>query len=170
MDGQDTPHALENHAGRTAFIPRPSGYHNERPSAGLSRFCCIGMQNGSRVPTLSINSFLTPLPQCDILDLYEYERTMKKNYRQVLHMEEEESPPKVSLKPSSIDFGTVGYLRSVTKGLEVRNIGKVRKKENRVHILLLSIRFDPGRTLDTMRVPIRASGDGGANLCVCFWL
>jgi len=68
---------------------------------------------------------------------------MKKNYRQVLHMEEEESPPKVSLTPSSIDFGTVGYLRSGTKVLEVRNTGKVRRKENHVHVLLLSIKFDP---------------------------
>jgi len=73
-----------------------------------------------------MNSFLTPLPQCDILDLSEYETTMRKLRRRVSYMEEEESPPKVSLKPTSIDFGTVGYLGSATKALEVKNTGKVR--------------------------------------------
>lgn len=43
-------------------------------------------------------------------------------------MEEEETPPKVSLKPASIDFGTVGYSRSVTMTLEVKNVGKVSTK------------------------------------------
>lgn len=71
-----------------------------------------------------------PLPQCDILDLSEYEMTMKKLHRQVLHMEEEESPPKVSLTPTSIDFGAVGYLRSATKALEVKNTGKVCRKKS----------------------------------------
>jgi len=89
-----------------------------------------------------MNTFLTPLPQCDILDLSEHETTMRKLRRLVSHMEEEESPPKVSLKPTSIDFGTVGYLGSATKTLEVKNTGKVRRK-NRPHALLLQIRFDP---------------------------
>ena len=53
---------------------------------------------------------------------------MKKLHRLVLHMEEEETPPKVNLKPTSIDFGTVGYSRSATKTLEVKNTGKVSKK------------------------------------------
>lgn len=53
---------------------------------------------------------------------------MKKLNRQVLYMEEEETPPKVSLKPASIDFGTVGYSRSVTMTLEVKNVGKVSTK------------------------------------------
>jgi hypothetical protein len=48
-------------------------------------------------------------------------------------MEEEETPPKVSLKPTSIDFGTVGYLRSVTKTLEVKNTGKVSAK-SQIHV------------------------------------
>ena len=50
---------------------------------------------------------------------------MRKLNRQVLYMEEQETPPKISLEPASIDFGAVGYLRSVTKTLEVKNIGKV---------------------------------------------
>jgi len=66
-----------------------------------------------------------PSIQCDVLDLSEYETTMKKLNRQVLYMEEQETPPKVSLKPASIDFGAAGYLRSVTKTLEVKNVGKV---------------------------------------------
>jgi len=70
----------------------------------------------------------TPRPQCDILNLSEYETTTRKLYRQVLYMEEEETPPKVSLKPASIDFGAVGYLRSVTKTLEVKNTGRVSVK------------------------------------------
>jgi hypothetical protein len=60
------------------------------------------------------------------VDLSEYEMTMRKLYRQVLYMEEEETPPKISLNPTSIDFGTVGYLGSATKELVVKNIGKVR--------------------------------------------
>ena len=66
-----------------------------------------------------------PSTQCDLLDLSEYETTMKKLNRRVLYMEEQETPPKISLKPASIDFGAAGYLRSVTKTLEVKNIGKV---------------------------------------------
>ncbi|KAF9788098.1 DNase I-like protein [Thelephora terrestris] len=62
---------------------------------------------------------------CDVIELSEYEMTTRKLHRQVLYMEEEEAPPKISLEPSSIDFGTVGYLRSVTRALEVRNIGKI---------------------------------------------
>ncbi|KAF9653656.1 DNase I-like protein [Thelephora ganbajun] len=62
---------------------------------------------------------------CDILDPSEYETTVKKLHRQVLYMEEEETPPKVSLKPASIDFGTVWYLRSATKTLEVKNTGRI---------------------------------------------
>lgn len=58
---------------------------------------------------------------------------MKKLNRLVLYMEEEETPPKVSLKPTSIDFGTVGYLRSVTKTLEVKNTGKVSAK-SQIHV------------------------------------
>jgi phosphatidylinositol-bisphosphatase len=88
------------------------------------------------------NSLLTPLLQCDILDLSEYEMTMKKLNRQVLYMEEEETPPKVSLKPTSIDFGTVGYLRSVTKSARGENTGKVSRK-NPGCVFLLSIWFDP---------------------------
>lgn len=69
---------------------------------------------------------LIPRPvQCDILNLSEYETTAKKLNRQVLYMEEEEALPKVSLKPASVEFGGVGYLRSATKTLEVKNTGKV---------------------------------------------
>ena len=57
--------------------------------------------------------------------------TMKKLHRLVLYMEEEEAPPKVSLKPTSIDFGTVGYLRSAARTLEVKNIGKVSGERER---------------------------------------
>ena len=53
---------------------------------------------------------------------------MKKLNRLVLYMEEEETPPKIGLKPASVDFGTVGYLRSATKTLEVKNTGKVSTK------------------------------------------
>ena len=60
------------------------------------------------------------------MDLSEYEMTTRKLYRQVMYMEEEETPPKISLKPTSIDFGTVGYLRSASKELLVKNVGKVR--------------------------------------------
>lgn len=83
-------------------------------------------------------------------------------------MEEQETPPKVSLGPASIDFGAVGYLRSVTKTLEVKNIGKV--SENYRHMVLLPIwfqNFTHGRTLDTLRVLVRACGGRGTNLCVC---
>ena len=80
------------------------------------------MQNGPRAHTvLEIH----PFPQCDVLELSEYETTMKKLNRQVLYMDEQETPPKISLKPASIDFGAAGYLRSVTKTLEVKNVGKV---------------------------------------------
>lgn len=93
------------------------------------------------------NLLLVPLPQCDVLDLSEYETTMKKLRRSVLYMEEEETPPKASLKPTSIDFGTVGYSRSVTKTLEVKNTGKVseggKNKFFQAHAFLLSIKFDP---------------------------
>jgi len=68
--------------------------------------------------------------------------TMKKLNRLVLYMEEEETLPKVSLQPGSIDFGTVGYLRSVTRTLEVKNTGKVSKIKFQMHVILLSIRFD----------------------------
>ena len=60
------------------------------------------------------------------MDLSEYEATVMKLYRQVLYMEEEETPPRVKLEPTSIDLGTVGYLKSATRALVVRNIGKVR--------------------------------------------
>jgi len=50
---------------------------------------------------------------------------MKKLNRLVMYMEEEETPPKISLKPTPIDFGRVGYLRSATRTLEVKNTGKV---------------------------------------------
>jgi hypothetical protein len=70
--------------------------------------------------------FLTPSPQCDILDLAEYRTTMKKLHRMVLHMEEEEMRPMVTIEPASIDLGRVGYLRSATRMLEVKNSGKVR--------------------------------------------
>jgi phosphatidylinositol-bisphosphatase len=63
--------------------------------------------------------------QCDVMDVSEYEVTVRKLYRQVMYMEEEETPPKITLAPTSIDFGTVGYLKSVTKTLEVTNTGKV---------------------------------------------
>lgn len=51
---------------------------------------------------------------------------MKRLHRLVLHMEEEEMPPKVTIAPGSIDLGRVGYLRSAAKILEVQNTGKVR--------------------------------------------
>ena len=54
-------------------------------------------------------------------------------------MEEEETPPRISINPTSIDFGPVGYLRSITKTLEVRNTGKV----GRPHFLVFLIEFDP---------------------------
>ena len=85
----------------------------------------------------------------------------------VLHMEEEEMPPKVTIQPGSIDLGGVGYLRSATKVLEVKNTGKVREIEAHV----LQIRFDDaGGTLDTLCVLVRAVGGGGASVCVYFWL
>lgn len=55
---------------------------------------------------------------------------MKKLHRMVLHMEEEEMPPKVIITPPSIDLGGVGYLRSATNVLEVRNTGKVRRNRD----------------------------------------
>lgn len=57
--------------------------------------------------------------------------TTKKLYRQVMYMEEEETPPKISLKPTSIDFGTVGYSRSAARTLEVKNVGKVSGEEKK---------------------------------------
>ena len=79
---------------------------------------------------------------------------MKKLNRQVLYMEEQETPPKVNLKPASIDFGEAGYSQSMTKTLEVKNTGKV-SAEFQTYGPSDWV-FTHVRTLDTLRLLVRA--------------